>query len=196
MMGFALAVFVAALAGQSHVFSAAPAVAERDTVPTRTNVQWFNGVFVARVTAQAATPGARACLRQLANNSITISTYASGEIEISSAAAPCGAILSTSKTPSAPSTGTVSIAASRILAAALADDRFDSVARFRHNDRDLSRYDVEMYDSKGMINVTFLPLPTPGVRHTVVGCPETGPIAVTYIVNPTTFEVRGGNMVC
>ena len=108
-----------------------------------------------------------------------------------------GAVVVAAASPTAPaSTGTVSIAASRILAVALADERFNSVPRFRHNDRDLSRYDVEIFDSKGMITIIFLPLPTPGVRHTTVGCPQTGPIAVPYIVNPTTFEVKGGNMVC
>lgn len=176
------------------MFSAAPMVANTSTAPGRTNVQKFNGTFVARVLNQVSSAAARNCLRSSIGSTVTVTTYESGAVRFGGS---CGAVLQ-DHAPQAvsASTGSVTLSAVRVLAMALADEHFNTSRRLQSNDRDLSHYDIEVYDQSGAIRVAFLPPPSTGKGSETLGCPETGPIAVTYIVNPNTLQVQAGNLVC
>ncbi len=156
------------------------------------NVQQFNGEFVQRLIQQLDNATTRNCLAPLKSASITIETYSEGSV-VTRAGGCSSAPAQTNQSGAV--TGKVTISATRILALILVDQRFNQQLFFKRNDRDLSKYDVNIYDELGKIHVSFIPLPGAANRF-VAGCPRTGPIAATYLVDPQTLGVTLGNMAC
>lgn len=158
------------------------------------NVQKFNGLFVRRLIDQTSREDARHCLRTVDAASLTIETYDSGDLRLHGAASCANGLITKSPVASASLTSRVSISGARILALVLAGDSFNSQTRFAKNDRELSHYDVLIYDRDGAINVSL----EPRVRFesVIAGCPSAGPIGAVFLVDPNTFAVKVGRMVC
>ncbi len=198
-----LALTFAPCLAQQATFSAAPTVPLHDyDLAVGQQVQRFNGFFAQRLIQQSSTPAARACLRANAKSALAIETYGAGSIRVGTSLAACSDALNTqgsAQTISPAQVGTptsqVSLPAARVLALVLANDLFNSQGRFARNDRNLSHYDVQVFDKDGMIRVTIEP--TVRIEHNLfLGCPPTGPITTTFLIDPSTFAAKVGRMVC
>lgn len=177
----------------SDVFSATPASSlYEDEITRGENVQKFSGAFVQRLSEEWSSPTRMRCLESLKKSYIRIATFASGEVIANPAGASCD-MQAQSAAPNSPPTSQVSIRADRVIALTLVSRRFSREPRFGRNDRDLSHYDVELFEKGGVLTVILEPPPSDSL---VAGCAPTGPISAAYLVDLQTFVVQLGNMVC
>jgi hypothetical protein len=184
----------AALA-QTKPFSAAPDIPPHYyQLNSGDNLQQFNGRFVQRLIRQIDNTNIRSCLRSLDTSPITVEAYSEGAV-VTDAGGCAGGSFTQSVQQSGNVTSKIATSAKRALAVVLAKEKFNQEAFFQRNDRNLANYDVNIFDKNGKIYISFLPLPD-NVNRSVAGCPSTGPIAVTYIVDPQTLSIRRGNMAC
>lgn len=190
-----LAITAGSALADSAFFSPAPMTAGYN-VPGRSDVQRFNGTFVARVISELSSRRDQACLKSIGESRITLTTYASGAVQISSPENCLQKTAALTTQSASKPTGEVTVSGIRVLGLLLADQHFNASPMLRHNDHDLSHYDVELYDAKGAIHIAFVPPPDRRSAVVTLGCPETGPIAVTYTLDPHTQRLRAGNMVC
>lgn len=187
---------LAAHASADAPFSGRPMFWQPGNGSDRQNDQTFNGMFVARLFETFATPTGDECLRQAGSGRISVSTYDSGSLRTSLPSTAACNMFSQGIRPLAGGNQTqiISIPASYILSVKHAIEAFNGARLFSRNDRDLRKYDVETYQKNGKLYVSLLPPPysSPGT----LGCPRLGLLAVTYIVDPVSTLVIGGNMAC
>lgn len=127
------------------------------------------------------------CLRSMHHSPLTFRTFRSGEVLMTSQIA-CGP-KATPDPASGGLTSEVTIAADRILVLILVERKFSEEARFISNDRDISHYDVEIYEKGAAMRVLLdaPPLPT---DLDIAGCPPSGPIDCTYSVDLRKDDVK------
>lgn len=188
-----LALLPAIALAQQKPFSAAPHAPLHDyDLNKGQDVQRFNGDFVERLIRQTMTPAGKDCLHKVAVSPVIVDTYDSGAIRVREGS--CENVLNPIGAPLGTETSEVSLRANRILAAALANERFNSDLRFARNDRNLSHYDIDFFDKNGDVYVTFFPRIKTNLLF--AGCPPIGPIAATFIIDPATFALALGRSAC
>ncbi|MBC5816130.1 MAG: hypothetical protein GIW97_06270 [Candidatus Eremiobacteraeota bacterium] len=160
-------------------------------------VQRFNGLFAKRLIEQVSDSRIRSCLRGAGNANIVLKSFDSGSVQVESSSLGCVSATSERNAQAiGPATGTVNLSAARLLGLALANDKFNEDLSFAKNDRDLAHYDVEFYDYKdGNLHVLFT-VQRQWAQPTIAGCPSTGPIDTTYIIDSATSTARIGRMAC
>lgn len=183
---------------RQRAFTPAPAIPLHDYDYARgQDVQRFNGLFAKRIIEQTSSSDVRTCLRDAPKKLIVVRSFALGAVQLESFSLGCLSAPSTRQSKAVgPATATVSISAARLLALGLANDKFNQSVGFAQNDRDLADYDVEFFDGKdGNIHIFFTPQPQKR-NSEIAGCPHTGPIDTTYIIDNATFTTRIGRMAC
>jgi hypothetical protein len=162
------------------------------------NVQRFSGQFVQSLSREWGSSAAKTCLGDKGSSQMILATFAGGEVRPASGNDPCADLVSPNTGELGTATGSVSIAADRVLALLLVSARFSSDPAFRTNDRDIADYDVEIFGKNGVLQVDLEPLALHALTRTNVtaGCPSTGPISAPYFVDPKTWTVRLGIRQC
>ncbi|MBC5816135.1 MAG: hypothetical protein GIW97_06295 [Candidatus Eremiobacteraeota bacterium] len=193
----AIMVFPDGAIAQQRIFTPEPATPLYSYDYARgQDVQKLNGLFAKRIIEQTSDPGIRSCLRGAGKANVAVHSFDSGSVQMGSTSLGCLAPGVKGSQAIGSATATVNISAARLLALGLASDRFNAAVGFARNDRDLAHYDVEFFDDKdGNINIFFL-VPPQKPASDVAGCPPTGLISTSYIIDYATFTARIGRMTC
>lgn len=197
MVSFAACAAISANAAQ-RPFSSAPLIPLHDyELRYGMDVQKFNGTFVRDMVNEIRRSVLKNCLLNSDDSVVTVKAFASGSVAIYAVSGQCSTPSKESAEAGATAelTSTVKFGARRLAGMITAVEDFSGNPRFATNDRNLSSYDVEVFNTpNGVVHINLLPRPDP--RSFVAGCPHTGTIAVGYLYDPGTSKLSLGRMAC